>query len=472
MDELLKVLQDILTSEYSQWMRYTYLSSLGYGLQTDALQYQFEEHAHDELAHAKRVRHWIVDLGGMPSTQMAPVEQYTGTVEGAIEWLLEYELVGIKKYNYAAELADAIGLHGLSSEIGNILEKEHEHTREMFNYIAPHMIGGGGDDTTMIVVANAFRRFAIHGGVYFKELVVDRFADFLKRAVEYTDTTWQELEQEQQASQPQFQQYLTSAIDNAMQAVTKKYPKNEELLKVLPEESRKWMVQDVENQVRDLWTRKDSPDARSGIMFLKSLHDWLNAPETVNNWETVYNQFVPDWQNMFKENWEQELAVEAPYQPSMDEIFQYIQESGQEPTEEVIEEAREELQEQAVEPQAPAPAQQPAAEEPRRPIEPGVEKSLTIMDPVTKKKDMKVGVGDTVFNQSARQILQQYVGSEEYNLTRNQVNEYATGVIKEIRDDGSILVEVPGAEQPFDEQIWGADDKLWGSRGEGQRLVQ
>jgi len=237
---------------------------------------------------------------------------------------------------------------------------------------------------------------------------------------------------------------------------------------VLPEESRKWLVQDVESQVRDLWTRRNLPDARSGIMFYKSLYEWLIAPDTVSNWEAVYNQYVPNWQQLFKSDWEQELAIEPGLQPSMEDIFQYIQDTGREPTKEVVEQAKEELQQV----ETPATTQQPSTEEPRRPIEPGIEKSLTIYDPITKKKDMKVGIGDTVFNQSARQILQQYVGSEEYPITRNQVNEYATGVIKEIRDDGSILIEVPGAEQPFDEQIWDSNDKLWGSRQEGQRLVQ
>ena len=466
MDELLKILQDIVAAEHAQFMRYTYLSSLGYGLHTDALHCQFEEHALDEIEHAKRINHWIVDLGGIPPTDIPPVEQYIGSIEGAIEWILEAELVGIKKYNYAHELAIALGLPGLQSEIGNILEKEHEHTREMLNYVAPHMVSG--DQVTMIMVANAFRRFAANGGEFFQHLIIDRFAEFLKRAVEYTETTWQELEQEQQAQQPQFQQYLTSALDNAMQAVTKQFPKDEDLLKVLPEESRKWLVQDVESQVRDLWTRRNLPDARSGIMFYKSLYEWLIAPDTVSNWEAVYNQYVPNWQQLFKSDWEQELAIEPGLQPSMEDIFQYIQDTGREPTKEVVEQAKEELQQV----ETPATTQQPSTEEPRRPIEPGIEKSLTIYDPITKKKDMKVGIGDTVFNQSARQILQQYVGSEEYPITRNQVNEYATGVIKEIRDDGSILIEVPGAEQPFDEQIWDSNDKLWGSRQEGQRLVQ
>jgi len=209
-DELLKILQDIVAAEHAQFMRYTYLSSLGYGLHTDALHCQFEEHALDEIEHAKRINHWIVDLGGIPPTDIPPVEQYIGSIEGAIEWILEAELVGIKKYNYAHELAIALGLPGLQSEIGNILEKEHEHTREMLNYVAPHMVSG--DQVTMIMVANAFRRFAANGGEFFQHLIIDRFAEFLKRAVEYTETTWQELEQEQQAQQPNFNNILRQLL--------------------------------------------------------------------------------------------------------------------------------------------------------------------------------------------------------------------------------------------------------------------
>lgn len=470
MDELLIILKDIVAAEYAQWMRYTYLSALGYGFHTDSLKFQFEDHAYDELHHAKLINKWIVDLGDMPPTEVPCVEQYTGSIEGAIQWILEAEIVGIKKYNYAYELSGALGLPGLQSEIGDILKREHEHTREMLNFISPHMLSG--DQMTMVMVANSFRRFAVHGGELFQRLIIDRFADIRKkRAVEYTETTWQELEREEQAQQPQFQQYLSEALDNAMQAITQQYQNDEELLKVLPEESRKWMVQDIENQVQQLWSQRDTSDARSGILFYKDLYQWLNAPDTVNNWESIYSQYVPNWQELFTKDWEQELDVGEEYQPSMEDIFQYIQETGQEPTEEVVEEVQEQLQVTEPEPQI-TQEPQPTSEEPRRPIEPGVEKTLTILDPNTKKKELQVGIGDTVFNQSARQILRQYVGSEEYGISRNQVNQYSTGVIKEIRDDGSLLVEVPGAEEPFDEQIWDVKDRLWGSREEGQRLVQ
>ena len=262
MDELLVTLRDIISSEYAQWMRYTYLSSLGFGLHTGPLKCQFEEHAMDELDHAKRVTHWLIDLGGMPPTEVPCVEQYAGSTEGAIEWILEAELVGIRKYNYASELAVCLNMPGLASEIGTILEKEHEHSREMFNLIAPHMLSE--DQVTMVVVAHSFHKFSIHGGEIFNRLV--------RRAVDHTQTTWQELEGEQQPQQ--FQQYLSEAIDNAIQHVTQQYPDTKELLKVLPDETHNFLVKGVEQQVRELWSQRDRPDARSGILFFKDLYEW------------------------------------------------------------------------------------------------------------------------------------------------------------------------------------------------------
>lgn len=457
MDELLCILRDIVVAEYAQWMRYTYLSSLGFGLDTGSLKFQFETHAHDELHHAQQINKWLVDLGDLPPTEVPCVEQFSGTTEEAIKWILDAEISGLRKYNYAYELASALGLYGLQSDIGQILEREHEHTREMFNLVSPHFMSG--DHMTTVIVANSFNRFAAEGGEIFKYLVIDRFADIRKRkAVDYTKTTWQELAQEEQQSQ--FGQYLTEALDKAMEVVTSQVTDTNELLNVLPEKSREWLVQDIENQVHELWQHRDSADARSAILFFKDLYTWLTSQDTTNNWRSIYEQYVPGWQNMFSHDWEQELYVEPGQDSAMEDIFQHIQEMGREPEE------QESLQ--PMEEQVPEFEESQISEEPRRPIEPEVEKTLTIMNPDTKQKNLEVSVGDEVFNSSAKDVFRQ---NPDYGLNAAKSREYATGIIKEIRDDGSLLVEVPGAEDPFDEQIWSITDKLWGSRPKGQRVV-
>lgn len=322
-------------------------------------------------------------------------------------------------------------------------------------------------DELLDMMASAYRRFAVLGGQIFHRLVLANYPRLRKRIAQIHAV---ELASGAPAN---FKEYLTTALDGAMQAVSGQFTDTDQLIQNLPEASRKWISSDVENQVRTLWPNRNQADGRSGIMFYKSLYEWLNAPETVQNWTKLYDQFVPNWKTLINQDWESELDVGDTYQPSMDEIFQHIQETGQEPTDEAIEEPTETQEDVQDGPGVQPPTEQaPEVQESRRPIEPELRKTLKILDPATRQKSLEVGVGDTVFNQTARQTLLGYVGSDEYPITRNQVNQYATGVIRDIREDGSILVDVPGAEQPFNEQIWDSTDKLWGSRSEGERLVQ
>ena len=66
----------------------------------------------DELEHAELVSRWIVDLGSVPPTDMPCVEQFCGSTDEAIHWLIEAEVVGIHKYNAAHALSCGLpGLH-------------------------------------------------------------------------------------------------------------------------------------------------------------------------------------------------------------------------------------------------------------------------------------------------------------------------------------------------------------------------
>jgi bacterioferritin len=151
MEILIPILSDIVRAEYAQWMRYTYLSSLGFGLNTDPLCEHFEEHANDELEHAELISRWIVDLGGAPPTDLNPVEQFCGSVEEALVWLAEAEMEGIHKYNDAYAIVSAIGLYGLENDIGTILSTEHEHLSDLTKHVIPSM--RSEESSPLIIVA-------------------------------------------------------------------------------------------------------------------------------------------------------------------------------------------------------------------------------------------------------------------------------------------------------------------------------
>ena len=151
MEILIPILSDIVRAEYAQWMRYTYLSSLGFGLHTDTLATHFEEHAQDELEHAELISRWIVDFGGAPPTDLAPVEQFCGSVEESLVWLAEAEMSGIHKYNDAYAIAAAVGIHGLENDIANIISKEHEHLSDLTKYVIPSL--PSGESSPLVIIA-------------------------------------------------------------------------------------------------------------------------------------------------------------------------------------------------------------------------------------------------------------------------------------------------------------------------------
>jgi hypothetical protein len=334
-------------------------------------------------------------------------------------------------------------------------------------------------DDTLIVVANNFDKFAEYGGDLFTDLVIDRIIGFYHR-------TGQKFPNEKYA--PKLKDYLDSIFDEATGSVLKQLGDDtNRILKELPELSRQYVVNDIENTVRGLWATRNNPQSRSALEFYKSVYEWLTSSDTISGWDKIYDSYNPNWAADYKEDWQSELDVGEQYQPTMSEIFEDIKLYEQEPTpaeelqdtqesvDDVIEqpipepekaEMPEPVQEQV---QAPEQALE-STPDTRRPITKSIEDKFVVYDPSTQKKTLEVGVGDKIYNQSAKMVFKQY--KDEYGLTPEQINSYSVGEIKEIRNDGSVIVEVPGAKDPFNEQIWDINtDRLWGNREKGQRVV-
>jgi len=413
MERLLEILTRISMGEYKQWLQYTYLTALGYGLHTDSLTDHFDEHAADELDHIKIINRWINDLGGLPPTEVPSLEQYVGPVEGALNWVLELELEAIEDYSYAADIADELDLLGLKHDLVKNLSKEQEHASDIASLIAPDI---SSDDTTIVIMANAFNKFAKCGGSIFRDYVVDKIIGFYHRAdLEFSQT--------QQALK--LSDYLHSMFDEATHAIIGQYGDDtQKILQNLAEDSRKYMISDIEDTVRELWPQRETEEARSALDFYRFVYEWLAASDTIADWNKIYESYNPEWYQYYSEDWQQELEINEP-------------ELASEPHKD------------------------------KRPISEAIEQKLKVIDPDTKKKTLEVGVGDTVYNQTASQVFKQ---NKEYGINRNQANQYATGIIKDIRED-TVLVEVLNAEEPFNEQIWSLDNKLWGSREVGERVV-
>lgn len=434
MNQLVELLAVLSAGEYAQWMRYTYLSALGFGLNTDQLVNHFNIYSYSTLDHTKILNRWIIDLGGMPPTDIPEIDQYVGSTEGAIEWLVNAELDSIEIYNIAHTLASKLEMAGLQYDLGRILSRKHEDLSNLMDLIAPHTI----DDITIIVLGNKLGKFANKAPSLYKELIIDRFEKLGRVAagVSALDiNTW-----------------LREMIDLGRYGALELENNNiEKLQTTLPERTREWIIKDIEDTVRNLWSRKEEEDVTSAMEFYREVYEWLNSPQVIQGWLGIFQAYMPDWQTWLLSDWYgEEKSEEQPL--SMEEIFQQVQPS----------EGREE-----VPTSEPALKVAPSKKE-ERPITERIEEKLKVYDPNTKKKDLEVGIGDQVFSQLVRDILRE--NKDDYGLTSQQINAYSVGTIKEIRSDGSIVVTVKGAEEPFDEQIW-SQEKLWGSRESGQRVV-
>ncbi|MCK5616065.1 ferritin-like domain-containing protein, partial [Candidatus Pacearchaeota archaeon] len=350
MNELVALLEEIVRAEYAQWMRYVYLSSLSYGLNTDALVSEFEKHAEEEYEHAKLISRWIVDLDGIPPTDTPPVEQFCGTVDDAIGWLLEAEIEGARLYSLTFDAASLIGMHGLTHDIGRILSEEHEHISDLENFVAPHMLSGG--DTTLIVVAQAFKRYANNIELFNKCSQVAAKEDY------------------------QINQYLKDILELAKYHYVQEYT---------PKKGHEYVLNDVERTVTDLWQRRKEEDVRSALQFYKYLYDWITSPDVVSRWTEIHNSYMPDWETWKLTDWYEE----APKEISFQDIMQQVSPEMEAPVQ----------PEQAPAKAQPPPPPQEVVEEERRPITKSIEEKIKVSDSKPPyKQQFDVGVGDRIRN--------------------------------------------------------------------------
>jgi bacterioferritin (cytochrome b1) len=408
MDELVALLSDIVRAEYAQWMRYVYLSSLSYGTDTSNLTYEFEEHAYDELEHAKIITRWIVDLDGLPPTDTPPVEQFCGSVEDAIGWLIEAEIAGAKQYSLAYDLAALIGMHGLVHDIGEILSKEHEHISELENFVAPHMLSGG--DTTLIVVAHAYKRYASNETLFKKYSRVAANGD------------------------------INSYIQDILQLALYHY-----VYDYTPEKGREYLIQDTEKTVQDLWARRKSEDVRSALQFYKTLYEWVTSPDVTSRWEQLHDVFLPEWREWLQSD-EQQEQEEQEKQISFEDIMKQVGPDVEAPAEAPAEEPEPTPEPARAQPPPPPPE---AIEESRRPVQTGIEEKIQVNDSKPpSKQQFSVGVGDRIRNMD--------IEGEDYPAKGRPGRSKATvGVIDGIEGDKVFVTTDDGQQRQ-----WFASDNL------------
>jgi bacterioferritin (cytochrome b1) len=116
--EALTRLNDALERQYRSANQYMLSSGSLFGFEFQALGDRLWEFAQAELADARRLVEKIVALGGVPTTNAAPL-RWTGDPSDAVEWLIESEGEAVETLQDAIE---PTGREGRSEALEHMLE--------------------------------------------------------------------------------------------------------------------------------------------------------------------------------------------------------------------------------------------------------------------------------------------------------------------------------------------------------------
>jgi bacterioferritin len=140
--QMIKYLNEIVSAEYSQWLRYFHYGLVLRGHGRDALTEEFSKHADEELDHASTVALRIVGLGGYPVTQVTQPKPLRET-EDILKELLYHEQEGVALYR---KVMDACGENvGTRVLLEDNVSNEQEHIDELWRYLKnPDLIKAQG----------------------------------------------------------------------------------------------------------------------------------------------------------------------------------------------------------------------------------------------------------------------------------------------------------------------------------------
>lgn len=128
-ERLIELLNDDLSAEYSAIIQYTTYAAQATGPYRPQLAQFFLSEVADEQLHAQYLANKIVALGGVPTTEAAPVKAAANNKE-MIEAVLEAELKAVDSYTQRAKDAEAFGDKGLAVQLEDMVRDESGHSEE------------------------------------------------------------------------------------------------------------------------------------------------------------------------------------------------------------------------------------------------------------------------------------------------------------------------------------------------------
>lgn len=128
-NQLIAELNRDLAAEYSAIIQYITYAARATGPYRPQLTQFFLAEVADEQMHAQFLANKIVALGGVPTTQAAPVADGASN-QAMLKEILKAERDAVKRYTERAQQAEALGEKGLVVQLEDMVRDESGHSEE------------------------------------------------------------------------------------------------------------------------------------------------------------------------------------------------------------------------------------------------------------------------------------------------------------------------------------------------------
>lgn len=128
-ERLITLLNEDLAEEYAAIIQYITYAARATGPYRPQLSQFFMAEVADEQLHAQFLANKIVALGGVPTTQAAPVADGKNN-KVMVEEVLKAEQGAVKRYTERAKQAEELGDKGLAVQLEDMVRDESGHSEE------------------------------------------------------------------------------------------------------------------------------------------------------------------------------------------------------------------------------------------------------------------------------------------------------------------------------------------------------
>ena len=128
-EDLIQALNEDLAHEYQAALMYTSYAAMASGIHRPILKTFFEDEIPEELAHAQFMADKITVLGGMPTTEPAPLTLAEDT-DSMLKQVMAAESETVERYVKHRRAAESYGDYGLAAELDDIIRDETQHKEE------------------------------------------------------------------------------------------------------------------------------------------------------------------------------------------------------------------------------------------------------------------------------------------------------------------------------------------------------